>query len=393
MRLTTKSLGEVCEIGSSKRIYASEYKKSGVPFYRGREIIERQKGKLQLSAELFISEEKYNDIISKFGAPKTGDLLLTSVGTLGIPYVVRSTDKFYFKDGNLTWFKNFKGLLGDYLYYWLLSPYGKAELKKATIGSSQSAFTIVLLKRLKIQVPPLEVQKIISGRIKAYDDLIENNSKRIEKLEAMAHLLYCHYFDNSDSIENVTKISEAFQIQGGGTPSKADQSLWDDGDIDWYTPSDLTKSNSMFIDSSTDKINAKGLSKSSAKLFDSFCVMLTSRATIGAISINTTPATTNQGFITCIPNDKTGLYYLYFWLKSNVDEFELKASGATFKEISKGVFKTIDFQVPKAHLLTEFESKVEAIAHLILNLQRKNQKLAKARDLLLPRLMSGEIDA
>ena len=93
----TYKLGDLCSITSSKRIFADEYRESGVPFYRGKEIIELQKGS-NISSELYISEERYNEINMKYGVPIKGEMLLTSVGTLGIPYVVND-GKFYFKDG------------------------------------------------------------------------------------------------------------------------------------------------------------------------------------------------------------------------------------------------------------------------------------------------------
>src|SRR5687767_637812 len=148
-------LRNLCDVTSSKRIFVADYQPQGIPFYRGKEIIEKYKGNLDVSTELFISENKYLEIKEKFGAPKSGDLLLTSVGTLGIPYVVKEGEVFYFKDGNLTWFRNFKDLDSNYLFYWLVSPQGKAELRKCTIGSSQPAFTIVLLKDMQIDLPPL----------------------------------------------------------------------------------------------------------------------------------------------------------------------------------------------------------------------------------------------
>ncbi|MHA1146599.1 MAG: hypothetical protein ACTSRW_17820 [Candidatus Helarchaeota archaeon] len=104
-------LGEGVDIGSSKRIFYKEYVNKGIPFYRSKEIIEKYIGK-NISTGLFITEEKFNEIKEKFGAPKKGDLLLTSVGTLGIPYVVNQYDKFYFKDGNLTF-----SLLLDFITY------------------------------------------------------------------------------------------------------------------------------------------------------------------------------------------------------------------------------------------------------------------------------------
>jgi type I restriction enzyme S subunit len=154
---------ELCEITSSKRIFASDYQSEGVPFYRGKEITEKYRGNLEVSTELFISRSKFEEIKSKFGVPKSGDLLLTSVGTLGSPYIVKAGEEFYFKDGNLTWFRNFKGLDSRFLYYWLVSPQGKAELQKCTIGSSQSAFTIVLLKEMRIDLPPLPTQRKIAA--------------------------------------------------------------------------------------------------------------------------------------------------------------------------------------------------------------------------------------
>jgi type I restriction enzyme S subunit len=187
-------MDELCEITSSKRIFAADYVSEGVPFYRGKEITEKYNGKLDVSTELFITEAKFKEIEKKFGAPQTGDLLLTSVGTLGSVYVVKSSDRFYFKDGNLTWFRKLKGLDSQFLYYWIGSPPGKAELQKATIGSSQSAFTIVLLKGMEMQLPPLPVQRRIAGTLSAYDELMENSQRRIRILESMARALYREWF-------------------------------------------------------------------------------------------------------------------------------------------------------------------------------------------------------
>lgn len=106
-----RRIGDLCEVTSSKRIFASDYVSEGVPFYRSKEIGEKHRGNLKVATELFISRAHFNQIVAKFGAPKTGDLLLTSIGALlGLPYVVREGEEFYFKDGNLTWFRSFNGL-------------------------------------------------------------------------------------------------------------------------------------------------------------------------------------------------------------------------------------------------------------------------------------------
>ena len=185
---------DCCEITSSKRIFADEYLSSGVPFYRGKEISEKQKSSAAVSELIYISREKFEEIKVKYGVPQKGDLLLTSVGTIGNPYLVKEDEEFYFKDGNLTWFRNFKGINGQWMYYWLLSPQGKSELNKCTIGSSQKAYTINLLYGMQIDLPDLPTQTCIASVLSAYDDLIENNEKRIKALEEMAQLLYIGWF-------------------------------------------------------------------------------------------------------------------------------------------------------------------------------------------------------
>ena len=143
-------------ITSSKRIFYSEYVSYGIPFYRSKEIIElRNSG--STNSELFISKERFNEIKKKFDVPKCGDILLTSVGTLGVPFRVRSNDKFYFKDGNLTWFKDFAGISSSIIYFWLLSRIGQEQVSSITIGSTQEAITIDGLKKLKLKLPPKDL--------------------------------------------------------------------------------------------------------------------------------------------------------------------------------------------------------------------------------------------
>ena len=153
-------LKDFCEITSSKRIFASEYTKNGIPFYRGKEIIELANGQT-VSTSLYISFDKYNEIKKKFEVPQKGNILLTAVGTLGIPYYVNN-DNFYFKDGNLMWFKNFTGLCeSKYLYYYFQSEYLKNIIMSKAIGSTQKAITIDSIKNIEINIHSKLEQKHI----------------------------------------------------------------------------------------------------------------------------------------------------------------------------------------------------------------------------------------
>ena len=297
----------------------------------------------------------------------------------------------------------------SFLYYSLRTR--KHEL--LSLGSATGVRTPILNKsafcQTKIVVPPLPIQQRIAGILSAYDELIENSQRRIKILESMARGLYREWFvhfrfpghENHPRVAStlgeipegweVKTVADAFAVSGGGTPSRKEEDFWKNGTIQWYSPTDLTRAGAMFIDDSSDHITDRGLAQSSARMFPERCVMLTSRATIGAISINTQPACTNQGFITCLPNERVPLYVLFHWLTENVPTFQRMASGATFKEISRGVFKTIDFLQPPESLVQRFEAIATPMAEQVLALQRQIQNLRRTRDLLLPRLLSGQI--
>ena len=187
-------IGDHCEVTSSKRIFYSEYVDQGIPFYRSKEIIEKSQGQ-PISEPLFIPKEKYNEIKNKFGVPAPEDMLLTSVGTIGIPYIVKPEDEFYFKDGNLTWFRSFDDTLSPkFLYYWINSEEGKGILNNSTIGSSQKALTISSLKGIECPLPPIDVQFRIVSILSSFDALIENNQKQIKLLEEAAQRMYKEWF-------------------------------------------------------------------------------------------------------------------------------------------------------------------------------------------------------
>jgi len=187
-------LNDILEITSSKRIFSADYLDHGVPFYRSKEVIEKSKGK-DISTELFISEDKFLSIKNRFGIPIEGDILLTSVGTIGIPYLVKSSDKFYFKDGNLTWFRNYSELINyDYLFCWLRSIDAKNKFNMITIGSTQKALTISSLKSIEIPLPPIKTQKKIAHILTTLDDKIEANGKMSITLQEIAQAIFKSWF-------------------------------------------------------------------------------------------------------------------------------------------------------------------------------------------------------
>lgn len=171
-----KSLEELGQITSSKRIYKKEYAKTGVPFYRIKEVKELAHEK-NVTVELYISKERYKEIKDVFGIPKEGDILMTAVGTIGEIYVVGRDGDFYFKDGNVLWLKDFDSVDPYFLKFVLMS--FVESIKKLSKGSAYSALTIEKIEKHKIFLPKsLSEQKAI---VKKLDAL----SEQTKKLEAI----------------------------------------------------------------------------------------------------------------------------------------------------------------------------------------------------------------
>ena len=171
-----RKLGEIADLTSSKRIHAEDYVGNGIPFYRGKEISELKEHK-QLSEVLYITEKKYNEIVKLYGSPQKGDLLITAVGTIGNTWIV-DQNPFYFKDGNLIWFKNIK-CNSSYLDCILNSIYGQAKIYSSAIGSNQKALTIIKLSELEFKFPCEIEQDKIGQYFSTLDHLITLHQREL----------------------------------------------------------------------------------------------------------------------------------------------------------------------------------------------------------------------
>lgn len=274
-----------------------------------------------------------------------------------------------------------------------------------SFGATMNSLNQDIVRRISFPAPPIKTQKKIAAILSAYDELIKNNQWRIVLLEKIAEEIYREWFirfrfPGHKKIKTVKgipdgwqmeKLERTFKFTGGGTPTKEVDRYWTDGDVNWFTPSDITAAQGMFLEHSGEQCSEEGFNNSSAKMFPAYSIMLTSRATIGAIGINLTPACTNQGFITCVPNSRYPLPFLYHWLKLSKPYFELLSSGATFAELTKGTFKKIEILTPPEPLVSKFDELESPIFKAIEMHQRQNIKLNATRNQLLPRLISGKL--
>lgn len=158
------SLGEIGTVGSSRRVRQEDWQAAGVPFYRAREIaVLSREGKVE--NELFISRELFKRLSTEGLIPEAGDLMITGVGTIGVPYVVKKTEEFYFKDASVLIFKNRHRIVPEYLYYFFTSEGCRRQIHAGSKGTTVDTFTIIRANELPIPLPPLAEQKRIVAKI------------------------------------------------------------------------------------------------------------------------------------------------------------------------------------------------------------------------------------
>ncbi len=189
-----KLINEAFGVGSSKRVLQSDWCESGVPFFRTRELVSLAKRE-PFGSEIFISEELFSKIEKKYGLPSKGDFLVSGVGTLGIIYQVKQDDKFYFKDGNVLWFKSNGTVDSTFFKYCFQSTHIQSQIKNQTTITTVGTYTITNAKKTSFLCPPsiTEQQKIASVLLSSDKEimLLENQLSdfKQEKKSLMQQLL------------------------------------------------------------------------------------------------------------------------------------------------------------------------------------------------------------
>lgn len=402
MRWEKVKLGDCCEITSSKRIFYSEYAAFGIPFYRSKEIIERSQGK-SISEPLYITNQRYDEIKCKFGTPVAGDMLLTSVGTIGIPYIVKATDKFYFKDGNLTWFRRFTNkLYPQYLFYWITSKEGVGVLNNVTIGSSQKALTISALKNIEVTLPPIETQRRIADILSAYDDLIENNRKQIKLLEEAAQRLYKEWFvdlrfpghEHTRIVDGVPEgwekrcISDIATINESNIPKNYQ--------FNYIEYIDLSSVQNGIIKEKTryPLVEAPGRAKRVAKDGDIIWGMVRPNLKSFALVLHPRETDVYSTGLCVLSSKAVPFSYLYYSVttESFIRYLVNCTNGAAYPAVKPIHFAEAELLFPSKMLLKKFNDIVEPMLRQREKLLTMTNGAMEARDRLLPKLLSGKVE-
>jgi type I restriction enzyme S subunit len=345
------------------------------------------------------------------------DILInsTGVGTLGrVAQLIFDIDATV--DSHISIFrvsKEYNGIKIDPKYIGYSVRFKENEIEK--LGKGATGQTELskdsVLDDISIYFPDFSAQTCIASVLSTYDDLIENNEKRIKILEEMAERLYHEWFvkfkfpghekvrlvDSGTEYGEipegweVKKIQDLYGTSSGGTPSRKNENedeFYSNASIPWVKTKEL---NDNYILDTEEKITEFAVKKSSAKIFPKNTVLIAMYgATIGKLGILSQSAATNQACCAFLLKEvASSSYYIFQFLKNNTKKITNLAFGAAQPNISQNTIRNIDILKPSTNILELYNRSVDPIFNEILLLQRNNKNLSKTSDLLIPQLVTG----
>jgi len=270
-------------------------------------------------------------------------------------------------------------------------------------GSTIKNLGLKAVRDYSFNLPPLPTQRRIASILSAYDDLIENNLKRIKLLEEKAFLRYKSEFDFFKPSNEINKIpddwcvkraDEIFKINIGKTPPR-EQSEWfndEDSKVKWVSIKDINNS-TVFAFETSETVTEMAVSKFNMNVAKAHTVLLSFKLTVGKVAITTEDMTTNEAIAHFNIEDENQMCseYIYFYLK-NFPYDSLGSTSSIGTAINSKVVKAMPVLLPPKKVINDYKKDVENDFNLIQNLLKQNTKLREARDILLPRLMNGQIE-
>ena len=289
-----------------------------------------------------------------------------------------------------------------FTYYLFNTKSVRGQISSSASGTKVRHTSPDRIYRVRVRVPGVESQARIADIFSAYDDLIENNRRRIALLEQAARELYREWFvrlrfpghENTLIVDGVPedwsrgRISDLGKVVTGKTPSKKRDSYYGD-DVPFIKTPDMH--GYTVIVGTEESLSAEGANSQANKMLPSMSILVSCIGTVGAVALNAEPAQTNQQINAIIPRVDRFRYWSFFMAKTLKTLLEGMGGGATMTNVSKSKFSAIKVVVPSQLILEQFDSVVSLNIDQIEQLSAMNKLLTNARNLLLPRLMSGKV--
>jgi len=367
-----------------------------------------------------------------------GDLLVTmtdlskTADTLGYPLLVPqdAIQPRYLHNQRLglVIIKNTERLRRRFLYYLMCTAPYRNEIIAGATGTTVKHTSPTKIKRFRTALPPPKDQDSIAEILGSLDEKIETNRRMNRVLEMTARAIFKAWFINLEPVKakvegathfrgmsnevfeqlpnrlveselgplpvgwEVVSIGELVNVVGGSTPSTKNADFWENGTHPFCTPKDMSKLTSPILLETERHITQAGIGVISSGQLPIDTVLLSSRAPIGYLAITRTPVSVNQGIIAMLTGEIPASYVL-LWTEQNMEVIKARAGGSTFAEISKSNFRGIPALRPDTQSLSAFAEIVKPLFEQITNNELEAKILSSTRDTLLPKLISGDIDA
>lgn len=335
----TVRLGDVCQVTMGQAPKGDTYNTAGqgYPLIAGAGDFDKKGG---------ISVSKYTTAPTRLSEP--GSIIMSIRASIGDTVW---SDKVYCLGRGVAGLQPGPELDSRFLWYWL------PTVKKLLLSKARGA-TFVQVNRkdvedLPLNLPPLEEQRRFAEQEHLKFLIKQKREHQQELLKEFQIALFHKMFSGKDW--PMKPLGEVATVVSGATPKTSKEEFWG-GEIQWVTPAELSKLDSIYIDRTERTITAEGLDSCAAQVLPVGSVLLSSRAPIGLVAINTVPMATNQGFKSLIPGPELDSMYLYFWLKINTPYLQSLGVGATFKELSKSTLSKIKLPIPPKTLQQEFKT-------------------------------------
>jgi type I restriction enzyme S subunit len=388
----TSTIADLLQRGSSLKtgpfgstLAASEYTEVGVPVVSvgevgdGRLEVGRQTRRVDAGVTLRLAEYVLEE----------DDIVFARKGSVGRTARVKRNEAGWFLGSDGLRLRVGTSADAAFIAFQLRSAEVRDWLIRHAGGSTLLSLNQETIARIPLHLPPLPTQRAIAEVLGALDDKIAAN----QAVSTAADALACAEFEASrrSSTLNARTFDDVAGVAGGGTPSTKVAEFWD-GDIAWVTPTDVTALSAPYLDSTARRITDAGLAMCSSAVYPVDCILMTSRATIGAFALAKVPTAVNQGFIVAQARDPRAQFWLFHEMRSRVDDFMAHANGATFLELSKSRFKAMQVMWPgEPGVFQEFARRVTPLHDRAYAATVESRHLATLRDTLLPHLMSGRI--
>lgn len=317
-------------------------------------------------------------------------------GSLG---AVQYISEIFWPLNTTLYIKDFKGNYPRYVYYFLKT----MHLENFNSGAGVPTLNQNHLHKLKIKIPPIKIQKKIAAVLSAYDDLIENNNRRIAILEKMAEEIYREWFvrmrfPGHEKVKfnkgvpegwKVEKVNKLGKIITGKTPSTKVAKYYN-GDYLFIKTPDMHAN--MFVFETEETLTEEGLKSQPSQTIPKNSICVSCIGTGGVVSITTGTCQTNQQINTVVLREESDLEWAFFTLRNLKETIKLfGATGTTMTNLSKGKFSSIKILLPYSQLREAYHDTVNPIFDQTRTIVLSNSTLRKTRDLLLSRLISGKL--